>query len=120
MLIDNTIFGFRENQARLEQELDRLHNRRSWQQGQGCGYQEPKLQRKELDAPCCASIRPSSGLSTVTPEGNLLATRHTGLAPPDLQSRGRRRSTRSLQTGVTFMPAVFASTGARKSPQADP
>ena len=66
---DNTIFGLREDQARLEQELDRARNRGSWNQCQGYGYQEPKLQRMELDAPRYESVRPSAGGSTVTAEG---------------------------------------------------
>ena len=66
---DTTIFGLREGQARLEQELDRALNRRSWNQGHGYVYQEPKRQRMELDAPRYESVCPSAGGSTVTAEG---------------------------------------------------
>ena len=66
---DNTIFGSREDQARLEQEPDRPRNRGSWNQGHGYGYQEPKRQHMRLDAPRYESVRPSVGGSMVTAEG---------------------------------------------------
>ena len=66
---DNTIFGLREDQARLEQEIDRARNRESWNQGHGYEYQEPKRQRMELDSPRYESVRPSAGGSMVTAEG---------------------------------------------------
>ena len=66
---DNTIYGLREDQARLEQELDRARSRGSWNQGHGYVYQEPKRQRMELDTPRQAPARPSAGGSTVTAEG---------------------------------------------------
>ena len=47
---DNTIYGLDEDQARLEPKLYRFCNR-GWHQIQGYGYQEPKSQRMELDAP---------------------------------------------------------------------
>ena len=62
-------FGLREDQAHLEQKLDRARNRGSWNQGQGYGYQEPKHQRMELEAPRYESVRPSARGSIVTAEG---------------------------------------------------
>ena len=65
---DKIIFGLREDQARLKQELDRARTRGSWNR-QGYGHLEPKRQHMELDAPRYESVRPSAGGSTVTAEG---------------------------------------------------
>ena len=111
----NTIFGLCEDQARLEQELDRARNRGSWNQGYGYGYQETKRQRMELESPRYESVCPSAGRSTVTAEGRgaPLAIRRTGLAPLGLPSLEMSKSITSPRTGVTTMPTTFAKTGAR-------
>lgn len=64
----NTIFGFREDQGCLEQELDRARSRAWWGQGHGYGYKEPERQRMKLEAPHFTSFCPSACGSTVTTE----------------------------------------------------
>ena len=117
---DNTIFGLREDQARLEQELHRARSRRLWIQGHGYGYQEPKRQFIELDMPRLgvSPARPFAGGSMVFAEGCGARAGYTPYraSPLVLQSRGRSNFIWSWPKGVTSTLITCVNAGVPMDP----
>ena len=116
---DNTIYALREDQARLEQQLDLVRSRGLWNQGHGFGYQDPSasvwnLIRRASRQPVLPQVVPRS-LRRVA--GLLQGTRRTGPAPLLLSSRGRSKVTPIRPTGVTSTLITCVNTGVPMDPR---